>query len=311
MIRAKEFSVRKLNTHTVYAKTISLTDPNFSRKNRQFGIAIITSVTIEIEEAEQIINNIFSESIEKCNNQSYFKMLNGLLEIISNDDPFTGKDFVKDQKKQISNDKVEKPVKNPFLEKVNQRVFLSEKLSQIKSVKLTSQKEEYNVVIRQTLKSEPNQVSKQGEQLEFATEKYAIRVEMTSSLPDDLQFGLEIFSRIIEPLSTLQGNEYRLLVGVEFFDRLLAENIDIHYYLPFIQYLITMEQYTITEFKNEEFANHLPDLMTTHGEWIDCLNNNELDGLPLTKFFEIVKVKRESLEFLIDLLFMKLIKIFN
>jgi len=311
VIRAKEFSVRKLNTHTVYAKTISLTDPNFSRKNRQFGIAIITSVTIEIEEAEQIINNIFSESIEKCNNQSYFKMLNGLLEIISNDDPFTGKDFVKDQKKQISNDKVEKPVKNPFLEKVNQRVFLSEKLSQIKSVKLTSQKEEYNVVIRQTLKSEPNQVSKQGEQLEFATEKYAIRVEMTSSLPDDLQFGLEIFSRIIEPLSTLQGNEYRLLVGVEFFDRLLAENIDIHYYLPFIQYLITMEQYTITEFKNEEFANHLPDLMTTHGEWIDCLNNNELDGLPLTKFFEIVKVKRESLEFLIDLLFMKLIKIFN
>ncbi|MHA1366450.1 MAG: hypothetical protein ACTSP5_08595 [Candidatus Heimdallarchaeota archaeon] len=311
MIRAKEFSVRKLNTHTVYAKTISLTDPNFSRKNRQFGIAIITSVTIEIEEAEQIINNIFSESIEKCNNQSYFKMLNGLLEIISNDDPFTGKDFVKDQKKQILNDKVEKPVKNPFLEKVNQRVFLSEKLSQIKSVKLTSQKEEYNVVIRQTLKSEPNQVSKQGEQLEFATEKYAIRVEMTSSLPDDLQFGLEIFSRIIEPLSTLQGNEYRLLVGVEFFDRLLAENIDIHYYLPFIQYLITMEQYTITEFKNEEFANHLPDLMTTHGEWIDCLNNNELDGLPLTKFFEIVKVKRESLEFLIDLLFMKLIKIFN
>jgi len=311
VIRAKEFSVRKLNTHTVYAKTISLTDPNFSRKNRQFGIAIITSVTIEIEEAEQIINNIFSESIEKCNNQSYFKMLNGLLEIISNDDPFTGKDFVKDQKKQILNDKVEKPVKNPFLEKVNQRVFLSEKLSQIKSVKLTSQKEEYNVVIRQTLKSEPNQVSKQGEQLEFATEKYAIRVEMTSSLPDDLQFGLEIFSRIIEPLSTLQGNEYRLLVGVEFFDRLLAENIDIHYYLPFIQYLITMEQYTITEFKNEEFANHLPDLMTTHGEWIDCLNNNELDGLPLTKFFEIVKVKRESLEFLIDLLFMKLIKIFN
>ncbi|MHA1354053.1 MAG: hypothetical protein ACTSR1_02615, partial [Candidatus Heimdallarchaeota archaeon] len=149
MIRAKEFSVRKLNTHTVYAKTISLTDPNFSRKNRQFGIAIITSVTIEIEEAEQIINNIFSESIEKCNNQSYFKMLNGLLEIISNDDPFTGKDFVKDQKKQILNDKVEKPVKNPFLEKVNQRVFLSEKLSQIKSVKLTSQKEEYNVVIRQ------------------------------------------------------------------------------------------------------------------------------------------------------------------
>ncbi|MHA1242960.1 MAG: hypothetical protein ACTSP7_00170 [Candidatus Heimdallarchaeota archaeon] len=311
MIRAKEFSVRKLNTHTVYAKTISLTDPNFSRKNRQFGIAIITSVTIEIEEAEQIINNIFSESIEKCNNQSYFKMLNGLLEIISNDDPFTGKDFVKDQKKQILNDKVEKPVKNPFLEKVNQRVFLSEKLSQIKSVKLTSQKEEYNVVIRQSLKSEPNQVSKQGEQLEFATEKYAIRVEMTSSLPDDLQFGLEIFSRIIEPLSTLQGNEYRLLVGVEFFDRLLAENIDIHYYLPFIQYLITMEQYTITEFKNEEFANHLPDLMTTHGEWIDCLNNNELDGLSLTKFFGIVKVKRESLEFLIDLLFMKLIKIFN
>jgi len=311
VIRAKEFSVRKLNTHTVYAKTISLTDPNFSRKNRQFGIAIITSVTIEIEEAEQIINNIFSESIEKCNNQSYFKMLNGLLEIISNDDPFTGKDFVKDQKKQILNDKVEKPVKNPFLEKVNQRVFLSEKLSQIKSVKLTSQKEEYNVVIRQSLKSEPNQVSKQGEQLEFATEKYAIRVEMTSSLPDDLQFGLEIFSRIIEPLSTLQGNEYRLLVGVEFFDRLLAENIDIHYYLPFIQYLITMEQYTITEFKNEEFANHLPDLMTTHGEWIDCLNNNELDGLPLTKFFGIVKVKRESLEFLIDLLFMKLIKIFN
>ena len=311
MIRAKEFSVRKLNTHTVYAKTISLTDPNFSRKSRQFGIAIITSVTIEIEEAEQIINNIFSESIEKCNNQSYFKMLNGLLEIISNDDPFTEKDFVKDQKKQILNDKVEKPAKNPFLEKVNQRVFLSEKLSQIKSVKLTSQKEEYNVVIRQSLKSEPNQVSKQGEQLEFATEKYAIRVEMTSSLPDDLQFGLEIFSRIIEPLSTLQGNEYRLLVGVEFFDRLLAENIDIHYYLPFIQYLITMEQYTITEFKNEEFANHLPDLMTTHGEWIDCLNNNELDGLPLTKFFRIVKVKRESLEFLIDLLFMKLIKIFN
>ncbi len=238
-------------------------------------------------------------------------MLNGLLEIISKDSPFTGKDFSKDKKEPNVKNKVEKPVKHPFLEKVNQRVFLSEKLTQIKSLKITSQKEEYNIVIRQSLDSNSNQETKKGEQLEFATEKYAVRVEMTSSLPDDLQFGLEIFSRIIEPLSTLQGNEYRLLVGTEFFDRLLAENIDIHYYLPFIQYLITMEKYTITEFRNEEFMNHLPDLMETHGEWITCLNNSELDGLPLTKFFNIVKVKSDGLEFLIDLLFMKLIKIFN
>jgi len=249
--------------------------------------------------------------LEKCNNQSYFKILNGLLEIISNEGSFTNREIKEEKVPESIRNRKESPAKNPFLEKVNQRVFLSEKLSQLKSVKFTSKKEEYNVVIRKSLNSETDQTVKQGEQLEFATNKYAIRVEMISSLPDDLQFGLEIFSRIIETLSTLQGNEYRLLVGVEFFDRLLAENIDIHYYLPFIQYLISMEKYTITEFKNEEFTNQLTDLMETHGEWINCLNNNELDGQPLTKFFDIVGVKREGLEFLIDLLFMKLIKIFN
>jgi len=300
--------VRKLNTHTVYAKTITLADPNFSRKNRQFGIAIITSVTIELEEAEQILNNIISESLEKCNNQSYFKILNGLLEVISKENSFTENVTTRNSDKKRS--KKEAPAKNPFLEKVNQRVFLSEKMTQFKSVKFTCKKEEYNVIIRKSLNSETNEVNNQGEQLEFATGKYAIRIEMTTSLPDDLQFGLEIFSRIIENFSTLQGNEYRLLVGVEFFDRLLAENIDIHYYLPFIQYLISMEKYTITEFNNEEFSNHLPDLMETHGEWINCINDTELDGQKLTSFFEIVKIKRESLEFIIDLLFMKLIKIY-
>jgi hypothetical protein len=238
-------------------------------------------------------------------------MLSGLIEIISKDSPFLGKEYSNKKSEPLVRNKTEKTPKHPFLDKVNQRVFLSEKLNQIKSMKITCLKEEYNIVIRRSLNEDSKQVNEKGEQLEFGTEKYTVRIEMTGCLPDDLQFGLEIFSRIIEPLSTLQGNEYRLLVGVEFFDRLLAENIDIHYYLPFIQYLINMEKYTITEFKNEEFANHLPDLMETHGEWVNCIKNSQLDGLPLTKFFDIVKVKREGLEFLIDLLFMKLIKIFN
>lgn len=301
-----------MNTHTVYAKTISLADPNFARKNRQFGLALITSVTIELDEAEEIINSIIEESQERCNNQSYFKIISGLLEIISKEGAFTKKKTKQENK--ISDNEKRKcvlPVKEAVFDKVNQRVFLSEKLSQFKSVKFTSKIEEYSVVIRQSLYSEINQADKQGEQLEFATGKFAIRVEMTKGLPEDLQFGLEIFSRIIETISAIQGNEYRILVGVEFFDRLLAENIDIHYYLPFIQYLISMDQYTVTEFQNEEFKNQLPDLMETHGEWINSLNDCELDGQKLTKFFDIVGIKREGLEFLIDLLFMKLIKIFN
>ena len=81
VIRASEFSVRKIEKQTAYAKAISLRDPNFTRKKRQFGITLITKTTMDLEKAESILDKIISVCVKESENKPYFKMLNSFLSI--------------------------------------------------------------------------------------------------------------------------------------------------------------------------------------------------------------------------------------
>ncbi len=97
---------------------------------------------------------------------------------------------------------------------------------------------------------------------------------------------------------------------MEFLDRLLLEDVDIRYYMPFSQYLIAMESYTISEFKNEEIEEQITNFKETYGEWVECIIGKEFDGKKLAEFFLVTGITRESLELLIDFLFVKLVAIF-
>ena len=302
IIRANEFSVRKVDNQTAYAKAISMIDPNFPRKNRQFGLAIISQPTIDIIEAEKILDLIISKSKKVCNNQPYFKMLNGLLGIITN---FTlpKKYHAKDETE--TNEIFEKSIGEQEIPSL----LISEKLNIFQKVIISSNTTKNSIVIgTSNAFNEKEHTSQQ--KMSISTEKTTIDVIMQRNIPDSLQTGLDIFIRILDVVQELTNKEDRIQSCLEFLDRLLVEEVDIQYYMPFSQYLIAMESFTISEFKSEEFSQQLDNLKETHGNWIGCLQEKELDGRKLVEFFSLTGVKRESLELLVDLLFVKIIAIF-
>jgi len=302
IIRANEFSVRKLDNQTAYAKAITMVDPNFTRKNRQFGLAIISQPTIDITEAEKILDLIIAKSRKVCNNQPYFKMLNGLLGIITN--------FKLPKKYQT---KEESDFTNIEEKDTNQQeiplLLISDKLNIFQKVVISSNTIENSIVIG-TANAFNEQEHPSQQKMSISTEKVTINVVLQRSIPESLQAGLDIFIRILDVVPNLINKENRIQSCLEFLDRLLVEEVDIQYYMPFSQYLIAMESFTISEFRSEEFYQQLNNLKETHGEWIICLQDKELDGKKLKEFFSITGIKRESLELLVDLLFVKLIAIF-
>ena len=149
-----------------------------------------------------------------------------------------------------------------------------------------------------------------GQIVEITTKRYNFKIDLRNYCPSELEQGFELLSRILETLPQDSSYNERLVVAVEFLDRLIDEQVDLEYYLPFLQYLIAMENYTITEFLNEEFDKQLHNLKGTHGDWIESLSKNNLDGKRLTNFFKITGVRREGLELLVDLLFVKIIAIY-
>ncbi|HUU78896.1 MAG TPA: hypothetical protein VMX55_11160 [candidate division Zixibacteria bacterium] len=314
VIRASEFSVRKIDDFTAYAKAISLSDPNFSRKKRQFGLAVISKLTFDIIEAEKMLNSIIEKCKKYSDNKSYFKMLNELLQIINDYKPpekiiaekifQTKNEFLDqlniDQKFEniIKKEKIKEDI--PFL-------IVSEKLQVFNKVSIKTKEESFSLIIGKS--STFNNLSSK-QQISISSEKISLEVILQNSTPLGLQTGLEILIRILNTIMNLEEIVDRMIVGIEFLDRLLYENVDIQYYLPFVQYLISMESYTITEFKIEDFEKQFVEFQETHGEWINCLIGQNLDGKKLTEFFKLTGIKREGLELLIDLLFVKLIAIF-
>ncbi|NHJ03990.1 MAG: hypothetical protein EAX90_04150 [Candidatus Heimdallarchaeota archaeon] len=314
IIRASEFSVRKIDDFTAYAKAISLNDPNFSRKKRQFGLVVISKLTFDIIEAEMMLNSIIEKCKKNSDNKSYFKMLNELLQIINDYKPpekiiaekiFQTKNEFLDQlnldQKFTSIIKKEDTKKDiPFL-------IVSEKLQVFNKVRINTKEDSFNLIIGKS-STFNNFTSKQ--QISISSEKISMEVILQHNTPPGLQTGLEILIRILDTIQNLEEIVDRIIVSIEFLDRLLFENVDIQYYLPFVQYLISMESYTITEFKIEDFEKQFVDFQDTHGDWINCLIGQNLDGKKLTDFFKLTGIKREGLELLIDLLFVKLIAIF-
>lgn len=315
-LRSTEFSVRKIVEQTAYAKTISLSDPNFQRKKRQFGFAVVTEKTIELKKAEKLLDKIIQVAQKKGNNTPYFKMLNELFEIINSIEELTnGLDDSKNQEHllpEVSREKQNKTQKTTLVENVNQYdqfLLISKKLLVFNKVKIIDIGRESTFIIS-SAEGFGKADKDIGQIIEISTNHFKYIVDIRNYFPPELDQGFVLLSRIFETLPQESNYNERFVIAIEFLDRLLDEQVDIEYYLPFLQYLISMENYTITEFQNEEFNNQFHNLKNTHGEWIQSLSNENLDGKKLTDFFRITAIRREGLELLVDLLFIKIIAIY-
>ncbi|NHJ47471.1 MAG: hypothetical protein FK733_06775 [Asgard group archaeon] len=315
ILRANEFSVRKIGKLTAYAKTISLDDPNFQRKKRQFGLAIITEKTIELDIVESIIDKIIKLAKKKANNKPYFRMLHELLEIIaSTQKAISGieEPQVKEQlQPKISTEVVKSQPTTPAtgIDNFEQFLLMSKVLQSFNKVTIVDKKMENKIIVSSVdVFGKVDKII--GEISEIESKRYIFQVDIKGFIPKELAVGFHILSRILEAIPIENNVNERFVVAIEFLDRLLIEQVDLEYYLPFLQYFISMENYTITEFLNEEYEKQLSNLQETHGEWIKSLSGANLDGKRLPEFFKITGVRREGLELLVDLLFVKIIAIY-
>ncbi len=315
ILRASEFSARKIIEQIAYAKNISLDDPNFNRKKRQFGFAIISKELIELKKAEQYFNKLIQEIQIKANNKSYFKMLNELIEATNLFQNLVNEltDVrIQEQLSIKSEDEQNISKNNSLIEGTNQYeqfLLMSKKLLVFNKVKIWDIKKEAIFIISSV--EGFGKIDRDiGEIIEITTNSFKYYIDIRDYHPLELDQGFELLSKIFESISDDNQNNQRFVIAIEFLDRLLYEQVDIEYYLPFLQYLVAMEKYTITEFQNEEFNKQLHNLKETHGEWIQSLSNENLDGKKLTDFFRITGIRREGLELLVDLLFIKIIAIY-
>jgi len=315
IIRASEFSVRKIEKQTVYAKTIALSDPNYSRKKRQFGIALITKRTIELDEAELILDRIIDHCKKEGDGKPYFKMLYGLLQTIGSFPTYitiAKKNLMKKSKTKQKQMLLLEEEQNTLVNNKSQDkqfLLMSSKLRVFNKVTLIDKETETKTIVSLVEGfSKVNDLV--GRQFVWESSIYTILVDLQYDAPEGLENGADILLRIFDALPAGKILNERILVAVEFLDRLLDEKVDIEYYLPFLQYLVSMDNFTITEFKNEGFEEQYEKMKETHGEWITCLKEIELDGKKLSEYFKVVGERREGLELLIDLLFVKLIAIF-
>jgi len=289
IIRTAEFSARKIGDLTVYAKALGLEDPNFSRKKRQFGLALLTHRTIELAAAQKVLDLLTLKCKKEANNQAYFLMLKKFIDIL---------------------EYAQKELELEELEEKNERhKILSSRLNVFAAISLRNKETGKETIVEQKNKREREQEKKEEvEQLQFKSEGYIAQIILQAKKPLDLMLAMNLFLRIIEGMPEEVFLE-RILCAVEYLDRLLFEEVDIEYFLSFLQYFAGMEEFTIIDFKQEEFAKELENLQQTHGEWIQTLQNTKLAGKSLRQFFTTTGFRREGLELLIDLLFIKVITI--
>ncbi|MHA1773007.1 MAG: hypothetical protein ACTSXO_02645 [Candidatus Heimdallarchaeota archaeon] len=287
IIRATEFSVQRLGELTVYAKALALDDPNFSRKKRQFGIAFLTQRTLELTVAQKLLELLIQKCKKEANNQGYFLMLQKFLETL---------EFA-----QVQLDA------NALVTEPEEKEFDSNKLQIFN--KLTF---EFKELAKEIIVNATNTTDQQNKQnnapLQFGARKIKAQIELQGERPQDLSLAMNLFLRILERLPK-EELQTRIIAAVEYLDRLLFEKVDIEYFLSFLQYFISMEEFTISEFKKDELIAQLKNLQETHGEWIKCLVTAEFTGKSLEHFFKITGFRREGLELLIDLLFIKIIAV--
>ncbi|MCF2142302.1 MAG: hypothetical protein K9W42_01190 [Candidatus Heimdallarchaeota archaeon] len=287
IIRASEFSVQRLGELTVYAKALSLDDPNFSRKKRQFGVAFLTQRTLELTVAQKLLELLTQKCKKEANNQGYFLMLKKFLEIL--------------EYAQVQLDA------NTLETEPEEKEFDSNKLQVFNKLTLNIKELDKEIIVNAA--TAPDREEKENRTLrQFENRKIKAEAMLQGEPPQDLDLAMDLFLRILERLPK-EELQTRIVAAVEYLDRLLFEKVDIEYFLSFLQYFISMEEFTISEFKKEELNAQLKNLQETHGEWIKCLVTAEFTGKSLEHFFEVTGYRREGLELLIDLLFIKIIAV--
>ncbi|HUT81728.1 MAG TPA: hypothetical protein VMZ29_11050 [Candidatus Bathyarchaeia archaeon] len=316
IIRALDFSVRKINDKTAYAKTVTLRDPNFTRKKRQFGIALITKTTYELKEMEETLDKIIQRCYQEGENKPYFKMLDNLLVIMSKIDEFTNETFTECTEQEIQpifleDDKKVSQVSidSEIQDNETRFMLMSNRLNILNKITITDKFSNKTCIVCAANKLSQINTS-MGYLFQVTSERFHLEIDVRRMIQEGTVDSLEILLRIIDVLPTQIDLNERILVIAEFLDRLLYEEVDLEYFLPYLQYFISMENFTITEFKTEEFEKQYENLKETHGEWIKSLSGLDLDGKRLIEFFKLTGLRREGLELLIDLLFVKIIAIF-
>ncbi|MEA2070176.1 MAG: hypothetical protein U9O98_02705, partial [Asgard group archaeon] len=318
-IQAKEFSVRKINSATAFARQISLIDPNFKRKKRQFGFALITKETIALDLAEKLLQILIFKIKQKGNYQPYFRMLKNISRILEEE---YNKIITELKNKGIKDIEESSNVKmsitetlskftdsNRTIKKFQRKQLPSSRLLVFQKVAIYNKTLNKKIIIG-SKKSTKQWKNNSKQTFEMNKDEMIIRTQMWNGLPKLLSEGLEILGAILIHSPPKAFTPIRLLIAIEFLDKLLYEKIDIQYFLPFIQYLLVMEGYTITYFDMQAVNANLVALQKTHGSWVSCLIQQTFQDQPLTYFFEKTQLSREALELLIDLFFMKIIRIF-
>lgn len=307
VLRASEFSVRKVGNHTAYARALSLRDPNFPRKNRQFGFAIVTKTAIEFQKVNEVVDKLIKKAKKRGNNKPYFIMLNELLTIFKEiKDEQTIFELERDRTTQTKERNGQKQTAH------SEEQMTSKKMTIFNKIKIAHANNSPTTII--TRRESGSSEAKTNKQLEVSTDRISIFAELQANLHNGMikqvRAGLMIFARILETFPSKEVKKERIRVGVEYFDLLLHENVDIPYFLPFLQYLFFMESFTIEVFKRQSFKEKLSELVTTHGKWVEDFTPRSLEGKQLSAFFQLVGIKREALGLLIDLLFIGIIELF-
>jgi hypothetical protein len=330
VIRAEDFSVRKIDELTAYAKALKLYDPNYSRKDRKFGFVYVCNPTIPLSDAETLLDDLIKKSIRRSNKQPYFKLLKGLIETLQEAKPRelfqlcqqTEKDL-KEQVKESNKNKAnndKKSVMAGAIERKNGIISQSEANNVIKistnrlhifnRVIITDKLTEVSYIIGRpdTLKRPEEPV---GKEFEITTGRIKVRVDLRGGIPTGLQKGLEILNQEIDGIPLGGLAKERLVVSVEFLDLLLWEQADIQFYTPYLRYILAMDYFTIKEFNQSQFQEHFQSLCNTHGRWIECLENEPLTGQTLEQYFQITGINRQAMEMLVDLIIIKIIKVYQ
>ena len=238
IIRAKEFSVRKIGKSTAYAKILELNDPNFRRNKRQFGFALITDKKLSLENAEVFVDSILNRCRIGSDNQSYFKMLNNLFLTLETMNDKEMEDILKAEEKW-EEDINKISIETSITQYVNNKKkgHKSNLLKIVKTIFILEKKSDEEISIFSNNLSEKN--------AEHIIEEDGYNINLTSSLviepTQKITDGFKILVKIFDSLSSIKLFEDRIVAGIEYFDRLLRENVDLEYFLPFLQYMITME----------------------------------------------------------------------
>jgi len=204
ILRAIEFSVRKINNQIIYAKTIELNDPYFPRKKRQFGIALLSNETLEMNRAEFLIKKILEKCKLESDNKPYFRMLCGLLEVISSVEDLINTNTTNNREEYDKEDQtIILDYKNYKIDETQKQkkqfLFFTKQMILFNKAIIEDKKNSIKTII--CLKDKSNKINEFiGYKIEQNSNRFHIQIDLKNKPMEELVQGLGILLGILETL---------------------------------------------------------------------------------------------------------------